>query len=156
MGGNPSQYRGDNLPVEQVSWRDVQEFIRRLNAITGKRYRLPTESEWEYAARGGSASKGYKYAGSSRVEEVAWYGRGNGTHAVGKKLPNELGVYDMSGNVCEWVNDRYGETGGDGGDRVLRGGSWSNMAKNCRVSDRVSCASGARGNYIGFRLALSQ
>jgi len=95
------------------------------------------------------------------VEEVAWYGRGGGTHAVGAKQPNELGIYDMSGNVCEWVNDRYGSYGeaagaGGGGDRVLRGGSWSNMAKNCRVSDRVGCASGARGNYIGFRLALSQ
>jgi len=158
MGSNPSHYRGDNLPVETVSWRDVQEFIKRLNAMTGKRYRLPTESEWEYAARGGADGRGYKYAGSSRIEEVAWYGNSSGTHAVGAKQPNESGTYDMSGNVCEWVNDRYNrygkseDAGQTGGDRVLRGGSWTNMARSCRVSNREAYPPGARGNYIGFRL----
>ena len=99
MGSNPSRFKGDNLPVEQVSWDDVQEFLRKLNAMTGKRYRLPTEAEWEFAARGGNSSRGYKYSGSNSLGSVAWYydNSGSRTHAVGTKSPNELGIYDMSG-----------------------------------------------------------
>ena len=110
MGENPSNHKGDNLPVEQVSWNDCQNFITRLNSLTDRKFRLPTEAEWEYAARGGNRSHGYKYSGSNNLSEVAWYG-GNGgynTHPVGLKGPNELGLYDMSGNVYEWCSDWYG------------------------------------------------
>ncbi len=112
MGSNPSRFKGDNLPVEQVSWDDCQKFIRRINAATGKQFRLPTEAEWEYAARGGNQSKGYKYSGSNNLDKVAWYGEDwetGSTHPVGKKQPNELGLYDMSGNVWEWCADWYGD-----------------------------------------------
>jgi formylglycine-generating enzyme required for sulfatase activity len=110
MGSNPSHFKGNNLPVENVSWNDVQEFIRKLNQQTGKRYRLPTEAEWEYAARGGSQGSSTKYAGSNSIGDVAWYdgNSGNKTQPVGQKRPNELGLYDMSGNVWEWCADWYG------------------------------------------------
>jgi len=169
MGSYPSYFGGDNLPVEGVSWHDVQEFIRKLNATTGKKYRLPTEAEWEYAARGGNKSKGFKYSGSNILDDVAWTWENSGhkTHPVGRKAPNELGIYDMSGNVREWCNDRYGNnysnsaktnpTGATTGSlRVLRGGSWDSWdyyANGCRVSDRGSAAPGDRSDYIGFRLA---
>ena len=107
MGKNPSHYKGENRPVERVSWYDIQKFIEKLNAKTGKRYRLPTEAEWEYAARGGNQSKGYKYSGSNDIGSVAWYTNNSGdrTHPVGQKQPNELGLYDMTGNVWEWCSD---------------------------------------------------
>ncbi|MBQ3247459.1 MAG: SUMF1/EgtB/PvdO family nonheme iron enzyme, partial [Alistipes sp.] len=110
MGKNPSRFKGDNLPVERVSWNDIQKFIEKLNAKTGKRYRLPTEAEWEYAARGGNQSKGYKYSGSNDIGSVAWYtdNSSSPTHPVGQKQPNELGLYDMSGNVYEWCSDWHG------------------------------------------------
>ncbi|MBR5249759.1 MAG: SUMF1/EgtB/PvdO family nonheme iron enzyme [Bacteroidales bacterium] len=166
MGDNPSYSKGDNLPVENVSWNDIQEFIKKLNQLTGKTYRLPTEAEWEYAARGGKKSKGYKYAGSNNIEDVAWYTNNSSshTHPVGQKQPNELGLYDMSGNVWEWCQDRYGNynsssqtnpTGpASGSNRVLRGGSWCNSARLCRVSDRCSYDPSSRYYTFGFRLVL--
>lgn len=110
MGSNPSEFKGDNLPVEQVSWDDCQEFIRKLNSLTGQHFRLPTEAEWEFACRGGNNSCGYKYSGSNDIDNVAWYfdNSGHKTHPVGTKAQNELGIYDMSGNVWEWCSDWYG------------------------------------------------
>ena len=167
MGKNPSHFTGDdNLPVERVSWEDVQEFIQKLNTLTGKTYRLPTEAEWEYAARGGKKSQGYKYAGSNTVRGVAWYGEnsGNQTHPVGQKQPNELGLYDMSGNVWEWCQDRYGYYRSSsqtnpigptsGSYRVLRGGSWNNFAISFRVSNRNKKSPDYRDSNFGFRLIL--
>ena len=111
MGNNPSRFKGDNLPVENVSWNDCQEFIRKLKQKTGKNFRLPTEAEWEYAARGGKKSNGYKYSGSNNIGSVAWYddNSSNQIHAVKGKRLNELGLYDMSGNVWEWCSDWYGQ-----------------------------------------------
>ena len=167
MGKNPSNFTGeDNLPVERVSWEDVQEFIQKLNTLTGKTYRLPTEAEWEYAARGGKKSQGYKYAGGNTIEEVAWYNQNSDhkTHPVGKKQPNELGLYDMTGNVREWCQDRYGDytsfaqtnpTGPSSGSyRVLRGGSWYRYARYCRVASRNYIIPSYRDNDLGFRLVL--
>ena len=167
MGSNPSYFKGDNLPVERVSWNDVQEFLRKLNAMTGKRYRLSTEAEWEFAARGGNSSRGYKYSGGNSIGNVAWFGGNSGsrTHAVGTKSPNELGIYDMSGNVWEWCQDWYGSYSSSwqrnpkgpnsGSYRVCRGGSWFNNARNCRVSNRSNGGTpDDRGNNLGFRLAL--
>ena len=165
MGTNPSNCKGDNLPVENVSWNDIQEFSTKLNAQTGKKFRLPTEAEWEYAARGGNQSKGYKYSGSNKISEVAWYGDNSNskTHPVGQKTPNELGVYDMSGNVWEWCQDRWGSyssssqtnpTGPSSGSiRVLRGGGWYSIARYCRVSLRNCYSPDFRSDYYGFRLA---
>ena len=136
MGNNPSGFKGDNLPVEYVSWYDCLEFISKLNRITGKTFRLPTEAEWEYAARGGKKSRGYQYSGSSNLSDVAWYSDNSGskTHAVGSKQANELGIYDMTGNVWEWCQDWFGSYSGSsqvnpigansGSRRVGRGGSW--------------------------------
>jgi formylglycine-generating enzyme required for sulfatase activity len=165
MGSNPSKWTGDNLPVENVSWNDIQEFIQKLNQKTGKKYRLPTEAEWEYAARGGNKSRGYKYSGSNDIGTVAWYSSNSGdkTHPVGQKQPNELGIYDMSGNVWEWCQDWYGDyssasqtnpTGPSSGSyRVLRGGSWNDYTGGCRVSSRTCNTPSSRGSYNGFRLA---
>ena len=166
MGSNPSDFKGDNLPVENVSWDDVQEFLRKLNAMTGKRYRLPTEAEWEFAARGGNNSRGYKYSGSNSLGSVAWYydNSGDRTHAVGTKSPNELGIYDMSGNVLEWCQDWYGSYSSSsqrnpqgpnsGSSRVIRGGSWDDSAGRCRVSYRYYGTPDDRRDILGFRLAL--
>ena len=168
MGNNPSEFKGDNLPVEQVSWNDCQEFISKLNRITGKMFRLPTEAEWEYAARGGNKSRGYQYSGSSNLSDVAWYRGKSGivTHAVGTKQPNELGVYDMSGNVQEWCQDRYGAyssssqvnpTGANSGSyRVYRGGSWFNGARGYRSSCRGINTPDYRIYGLGLRLVLSE
>ena len=166
MGNNPSYFSGsDQLPVEYVSWNDCQEFIKKLNQLTGQNFRLPTEAEWEFAARGGNASKIYKYAGSNNIDEVAWYYGyfSSKTHPVGTKSPNELGLYDMSGNVWEWCQDWYGSyssnsqtnpTGPSSGSyRVLRGGSWLDNAGYCRVSYRSSSNSSDRYIDGGFRLA---
>ena len=166
MGSNPSDFKGDNLPVENVSWDDVQEFLRKLNAMTGKNYRLPTEAEWEFAARGGNSSRGYKYSGSNSLGSVAWYydNSGSRTHAVGTKSPNELGIYDMSGNVWEWCQDWKGgyssssqrnpKGPNSGSLRVYRGGSWCYDARRCRVSIRDGNSPGLSIYYLGFRLAL--
>ena len=168
MGNNPSNYNGENLPVENVSWDDCQEFISKLNSITGKKFRLPTEAEWEYAARGGKKSKGYQYSGSSNLSEVAWYwdNSGSKTHAVGSKQANELGIYDMSGNVLEWCQDWYGvydsssranPTGVKIGPyRVRRGGCWSNFSTDCRSSYRDYNAPDDRNSFLGLRLVLSE
>ena len=169
MGSNPSYFKGDNLPVENVSWKDCQKFIKKLNKMTGKNFRLPTEAEWEYAARGGNKSRGYKYAGSNIIGGVAWYSDNSGstTHPVGTKQANELGLYDMSGNVWEWCQDWHDDysslsqtnpTGPSSGSyRVLRGGSWDWGWGCCRVSHRRDYGSpSGKLNNIGFRLAMSE
>lgn len=168
MGSNPSYFKGDNLPVESVSWNDCQTFINRLNSYTGRNFRLPTEAEWEFAARGGNYSRHYKYSGSNYISDVAWYdgNSSNRTHPVGTKQANELGLYDMSGNVWEWCSDWYGSyssysqndpTGpNSGSNRVERGGSWGSHARICRSSVRGILAPGRRGNFLGLRLVLSQ
>lgn len=174
MGSNPSYFHGGELPVERVSWEDCQAFIAMLNDLTNQNFRLPTEAEWEFAARGGNDSQGYKYAGGNTLSEVAWYSfndswesRGSGyygTHAVATREPNELQLYDMSGNVHEWCQDWYGDyvsgeqtdpTGpSTGTTRVYRGGNWYFDAWFCRVSFRNGLLP-ANSNYgIGLRLAL--
>lgn len=155
---------GNNYPAYYVSWNDCQDFIRRLNALTGENFRLPTEAEWEYAARGGNKSWGYKYAGSNTIDNVAWYDGDHGTHNVATKSPNELGLYDMSGNVREWCQDWYGSyssgsqtnpTGPESGSyRVIRGGFWGSSARGCRVSYRSGYDPSGRYFNIGLRLAL--
>jgi formylglycine-generating enzyme required for sulfatase activity len=155
MGDNPSYFTGDdNLPVEDVSWDEIREFIRRLNRISGREYRLPVETEWEFAARGGNKSNGYKYSGSDSIGDVGWYEDNNDkkTHPVGTKAPNELEIYDMSGNVWEWVDDGSGW----GSSKLVRGGSIVNPAARCRVSCRgVSNYIHNGESSLGFRLALS-
>ena len=167
MGSNPSWFKGDNLPVEKVSWNDCQTFISKLNALTGKNFRLPTEAEWEFAARGGNQSRHTQYSGSSRIDDVAWYyGNSNDkTHPVKTKQPNELGIYDMSGNVDEWCQDWYDSyssdaqtdpTGaGSGSLRVGRGGSWWGPPRACRSSYRNHGAHEGSCDNLGLRLALS-
>ncbi len=168
MGSNPSYMQGNNLPVERVSWNDCQTFVNQLNSLTGRRFSLPTEAQWEYAARGGGSSRGYKYAGSNIVENVAWYTGSSDTrsHEVGGKHPNELGIYDMSGNVWEWCSDWYGAYGSSaqsdptgptsGTYRVVRGGNWDGDATYCRVSYRGIAPPDNSGNLGGLRLALDQ
>lgn len=174
MGSNPSRFTGDlQRPVEKVSWDDCQTFITKLNQMTSQNFRLPTEAEWEYAARGGNKSQGYKYSGSNTIGDVAWYsdnsyalGSSNpdyGTHPVATKAPNELGLYDMSGNVWEWCQDWFGDysssaqtapTGPASGSlRVNRGGGWNYYAGNCRGSNRHSNNPSYTYNFLGFRLA---
>ena len=168
MGDNPSYFVGDDLPVERVCYHDCLDFIIKLNQLTGQKFRLPTEAEWEFACRGGNNSRGYKYSGSNNLGSVAWYGyggnSGNKTHPVGTKAPNELGIYDMSGNVWEWCADWYGDyssgaqtnpTGPYGGScRVGRGGSWDFNARNCRSSNRIIYEPTLRFYDLGLRLAL--
>ncbi len=166
MGNNPSYSRGTNKPVENVSYNDCKTFIRELNSLTGQNFRLPTEAEWEFAARGGNRSIGYKYAGSDNLSTVAWYygNSGNATHPVAQNSPNELGLYDMSGNVWEWCNDWYGGYSSNaqtnpqgpysGSYRVDRGGSCNYFAGSCRVSYRNYDAPSCSHNNLGLRLAL--
>ena len=168
MGSNPSEFKGDNLPVEQVSWNDGQEFISKLNRMTGRKFRLPTEAEWEYAARGGKKSRGYQYSGSSNISDVAWYDENSGskTRPVGTKQANELGIYDMTGNVWEWCQDWYGSyvsssqtnpIGAVSGSlRVVRGGGLYSNAWTCRSSFRNRGTPDYRGNNGGLRLVLSE
>ncbi len=167
MGKNPSHYRNvDNLPVDHVSWYDCQEFLEKLNEMTGQAFRLPTEAEWEFAARGGNLSRGYKFSGSDIIDEVAWY-EYNGdeqTHPVATMKPNELGLYDMTGNVWEWCQDRYGEyseqpqlnpKGAEhGSERVMRGGGMGEYENDCRNSMRSSDSKYSDDNLVGLRLAL--
>jgi len=167
MGSNPSYFSGcDNCPVESVSWNEVQEFIRKLNQMTGKQYRLPTEAQWEFAARGGNKSRGYIYSGSNTIGEVTWYWDkpGSKTHPVGQKKPNELGIYDMSGNVWEWCADRYNGDYYANSPRynpenktatsyypVGRGGSWHSKPGGCRATRRRHSPVSPNFN-LGFRL----
>lgn len=168
MGKNRSKFKSLQRPVERVSWNDCQEFISKLNALTGKNFRLPTEAEWEYAARGGNKSKGYKYSGSNMIEDVAWYKNNSSsqTHDVKTKQANELGIYDMSGNVLEWCLDWYGVYSSapqnnpigqsSGFYRVLRGGNWNDYSRYCRVSCRDYINPGGWDATSGFRLALQE
>lgn len=165
-GENPSNYKGDKRPVETISWTETQEFIKKLNEKTGKNFRLPIEAEWEYAARGGNQSKGFMYAGSNNIDEVAWYSENSGseTHEVGLKKPNELGIYDMSGNVWEWCEDYWDEKfyeksagaknpmNNIGSTRVRRGGSWVSYAVYSRVANRDNGYPSASTYRLGFRL----
>ena len=171
MDGRPSHFAGDSLPVEQVSWDDAQQFCAMLSQITGRRFRLPTEAEWEYAARGGDRSQGYTFAGSNDREDVAWYcvNSGGCTHRVGQRQPNELGLYDMSGNVAEWCIDwmsPYADMIGDGGtlanprgpaggdSRVLRGGHYNSTSPCCTVYDRGWYLPSGRYEFYGLRLVM--
>ena len=171
MGWNPSQFKGDGLPVDSVTWNDAQTFCEKLNGMyagklpAGYRFDLPTEAQWEYAARGGKKSRGCKYSGSNSIDEVAWYSRNSGhnTNPVGQKTANELGLYDMSGNVWEWCRDSYEVDYAEdpeflfvnrGSFRVNRGGGMRSDANNCRVALRLCDSPDRRANNIGFRLAL--
>ena len=157
---------GANYPAYYISWNDCQEFVAELNRLTGRTFRLPTEAEWEYAARGGNKSRHYKYSGSDNIDDVAWhYGNSGGeTHEVGTKTANELGIYDMSGNVYEWCSDWYGSYSAgaqtnpqgpsSGTYRVLRGGSWNYNASYCRVSNRNYNDPDFSFNGLGLRLVL--
>lgn len=184
MGDNPSYFKGKHRPVETVSWDDAQEFLSKLNAREdvqafirqlnplGTEFRLPTEAEWEFAARGGACSKGFEYSGSNRLKQVGWYYENSNdqTHEVGQLLPNELGIHDMSGNVWEWCRDWYGSEyyeechergmvenpqGPDTGtSRVLRGGGCGFDPVDCRSVDRYRYDPEGRYRSIGFRLVL--
>lgn len=164
MGSDPVQNGGwtaelglgDNYPAYEISWKDIQSFLHKLNALTNRDFRLPTEAEWEFAARGGKKANGYLFAGSPRVEEVAWYNKnsGNVVHEVKQLKPNELGLYDMSGNLWEWCSDFY-EADAKDEMRVLRGGGWNRNADRCQVTFRGKGGPHFRGSSHGFRLALS-
>lgn len=188
MGSNPSYYntKGADYPVENVTWYDCDDFINRLNALTGKRFRMPTEAEWEYAARGGRNSRGYRYSGSNCLDDVAWYWKNSGdrylqgndsdwkwdtvmnnnccTHPVRSKASNEIGLYDMNGNVWEWCNDwcstytadaEKNPRGADSGSvRVVRGGGWYDFERNSRVSQRGKHNPDYHSNCFGLRIAL--
>ena len=168
MGNNPSKFKGPNLPVEMVSWNDCQKFIAKLNRMTGLQFRFPTEAEWEFAARGGKESKGYQYCGSDNIADVAWFSANSNskTHPVGMKTPNELGLYDMSGNVMEWCQDWYGRYGSlsqkdptgsyVGTLRINRGGCWYSYPRFCRSSSRNKLKPDDCYFNLGLRLALSE
>ena len=171
MGDNPSHFKGDDLPVERVSWEDCQEFIKRLNIQTGIKFRLPTEAEWEYAARGGQCSKHYKYAGANDDAKSGcmWFKENSQSqsHAVKTKSANELDLYDMSGNISEWCSDWYFNSYANNGERVnpkgptsgvakvYRGGSWDDNSMNCRVSKRYSMNPIFKNKLVGMRLAAT-
>lgn len=167
MGNNPSYFTGDcQCPVESIYWNDCQEFVKKLNELTGEKFSLPTEAQWEYAAKGGNKSKGYIYSGSDDIDDVAWHdgNSGNRTHPVKTKTPNELGIYDMTGNVEEWCYDWYvdyenlEQTDPIGPSssscRVRRGGGWWFRPKGNCVSTRSRCEAGIGKKVYGFRLAL--
>ena len=174
MDGNPSKFEGSDNPVDRVSWDDCREFIRKLNRKLrdqlpqGCKFQLPTEAQWEFAARGGNDSLDYTYSGGDDIDDVAWYdGNSNAeTHPVMEKQANKLGLYDMSGNVCEWCQDWYDEYveenqynpegPSSGSFRVLRGGSWDYGAEGCSVSTRNYFSPASRSSDVGFRLALVQ
>ena len=155
MGHNPAHFKGADRPVENVSWNDAMEFCKKLNdlglAPVGWKFTLPKESQWEFAARAWNKSKRYEYSGSNDINDVAWYewNSGDQTHPVGEKLPNDLGLYDMSGNVMEWCLDDY-----YGSYRVVCGGGWDSHEINCRVASRPKFDPGYRNRDLGFRLAL--
>lgn len=173
MDENPSRFIGAIRPVEQMSWLDTQEFFEKINRdprlLPGQQFRLPTEAEWEYAARGGRKSGSFRYAGGDKLDEVGWYDDNSHdeTKAVGLKLPNELGLHDMSGNVWEWCEDQYHDSykcapkdGSawlgleDDAFRVLHGGSWNSVPEGCRPSDRDDFHPAGRGSGVGFRVVL--
>lgn len=177
MGSNPSRFQGYNLPVEKVSWEDIERFLIKLNADTGENFRLPTEAEWEYAARGGEAQRSYSYSGSNAISDVAWYSNNSSstTHRVRYKRANNIPqaadaekkyTYDMSGNVSEWCSDWYApydisKTDNPVGPasgivRVVRGGSWDDYPNPCKVKSREFFAPNTRSDKIGFRLARSK
>ena len=169
MGTNPSEFKGcADCPIESISWNDIQEFLEKINSLfQGLNYRLLTEAEWEYAARGGKLSQGYVYAGSNHVDEVGWYRKNSSstTQPVGQKKANELGLYDMSGNVWEWCSDWYSneyyknspemnpQGPKSGIRRVVRGGSWYSYPASLRVSNRDDDHPDRGNGIIGFRLA---
>ncbi|MCF8244716.1 MAG: SUMF1/EgtB/PvdO family nonheme iron enzyme [Saprospiraceae bacterium] len=171
MGSDPQKLHFkdcDDCPVESVSWNDVQEFIEKLNEKTGEKYRLPTEAEWEFAARGGNQSKKYKFSGSNKLDEVAWHSGNSGskTQPVVERKANELGLYDLTGNVWEWCQDTWHDSyqgaptngsawnfSGDQNYRVVRGGSWHDDSRYCRIASRSRYITGDRDSGIGFRLA---
>jgi sulfatase modifying factor 1 len=171
MGNNPSYNKCDNCPVENISWEDAQAYCEKQSKVTGKDWRLPTEAEWEYAARGGNKSHGYIYSGSNNINEVAWNWDEHGkSHPVGQKQPNELGLYDMSGNVWEYCSDWYnkdyyrnspsqdpqaGTLGRANAYRVVRGGSWNDIPGQCRVARRRDSGPGYSIGNIGFRPVVS-
>ena len=175
MGNNFSHFTGDSLPVENVNWWDTQTFLTKLNAVTGHNYRLPTEAEWEFAARGGTVGKGYTYSGSDNINNVAWYNANSGnatvgmkyksgkirkytdnidkhTHSVGRKAPNELGIYDMTGNVWEWCADWYDSSQQY---KVARGGGWNSNTLFCHLSNRTGVSASNRDSHLGFRVVCS-
>ena len=168
MGNNPSNIQGENLPVENVTWEEVQAFISILNEKSGLNYRLPTEAEWEFAAKGGNKSEEFDYSGNSVLSACGWYYSNSEatTHEVGSKIPNELGIYDMSGNVREWCNDWFGyyyssmednpQGAYDGNMKVNRGGSWTTPAVNCRNTYRHTDYPYEKALDLGFRLVLSK
>ena len=161
--------KGANYPMYFINWDECQTFVEKLNALLaeqlgGKHFALPTEAQWEYAARGGKKSEGYKCSGSNTAEEVAWHSENSSSYTfqVARKAPNELGLYDMSGNVYEWCQDRFGNYSAEaqtdptgaprGADRVLRGGGWGSRPSFCRVSARNNNSPTYRGDYLGLRL----
>ncbi len=168
MGSNPSYFQGERHPVEQVNWMDCQDFVEKLSKITGLKFRLPTEAEWEYAARGGKKGKGYKYSGGNMLSQIAWYNENSGgtSHEVGQKAPNELGLYDMSGNIWEWVQDWKGDFTNEeqmnpkgpeeGDERICRGGGWNREHDRCRVSYRGDDLPDLRYRSLGLRVVMEK